>query len=188
MKIYSILLILIFASAGCSNIPKENRNTEPNATDPFATPSTNSNPVPKLEVWRFIVRPNSPVPIGTAAEYISTANYDENMDGIEMATLRYLHLEGADFMNVPESVVSISEASQKALFVTCMCHRLDRQAVIFVKQTPENLRKIEEIIRSFGEIKVDRVEITSKATEPNQRLQTMRFTVPMNAIAQRPHV
>ena len=116
-----------------------------------------------LETWRFLLNPYSAQPEGTDGSYCAFSEFDEQMDPVEMAILRYFQKQGVDFMSVPGSVVSVPANAQAVMTTQCLPRAQRHKSVIFVRQTQANLKKIENMIGLFGnEIVIERVETKEK--------------------------
>lgn len=134
-------------------------------SDPFALPKGISGE--PTEVWRFIINSEAPQPAGTDESYTSVSRFETEMNEVEMAILRYFHSEGIDFMSVSGSLVSISDESVNAFISRCMCHKPQMQAVMFVRQTRENLEKIKVLVAGFGDnVKAEMVDIVDEPAKP----------------------
>jgi hypothetical protein len=113
--------------------------------DPFAPPEDwKREEMPELIIRIYTINRIHNLPKGTPESYKPMDEYDEEMNGREMAILRFLQKEGVDFIGVEGSLVCLPGTSQRATAVM----RLQKYHII-VKQTKENQKKAFEVFRQF---------------------------------------
>ena len=123
--------------------------------DPFSPPPDwKPEERPELLTWVFTMNTIHRLPPGAPEDYKPMDEYDEEMNEREMSLLRYFQKKDIDFIEVAGSLICITEGSMKSIGVL-----YPYKYFIIIKQTEENLKKIEEHLRDEyePELKADPV-------------------------------
>src|SRR5690606_14280124 len=128
-----LLLFLALLLVGCSSVP----------SDPFLS-LQKTTPVPRVERKVMTLNPRNPA----LRENESPEDYEQIQNTewrsqLEQSLVHFLGKEGINFADTPGSYVYIPERPPSTMGTAGRIH-------YYVNvQTPENLRKIESLIRSY---------------------------------------
>gem|GEM_PF-5637018 len=140
-----VLLLVFFYSSVLAN----------DQVDPFSPPPDwKPEEKPELVTWVFTMNTIHRLPPGLPEDYNPMDQYDEEMNEREMSLLRYFQKKEIDFIEVDGSLICITEGSMKSIGVL-----YPYKYYIIIKQTEENLKKIEKHLRDKyePELKADPV-------------------------------